>query len=260
MIRLLDERIKKDPLSITFSYRTGLRVKNVERYTKNLTIKQWAEDDRPREKLLMKGRHSLSDAELLAILIGSGTKEETALDLAKRILSAAGDNVGELARMGISDLMKIRGIGPARAILITAALEMGKRRNESEVLVKEKITCSRDAFEVLRSAMGDQPYEEFWILILNKANRVLRKCCISEGGISGTVVDPKKIFKIALDHHASSIILGHNHPSGNIQPSEADQKITRKVRDSGVLLDIAVLDHIIVGDGSYLSFADEGMI
>ena len=232
----------------------------MERYTKNLTIKQWAEDDRPREKLLMKGRHSLSDAELLAILIGSGTKEETALDLAKRILSAAGDNVGELARMGISDLMKIRGIGPARAILITAALEMGKRRNESEVLVKEKITCSRDAFEVLRSAMGDQPYEEFWILILNKANRVLRKCCISEGGISGTVVDPKKIFKIALDHHASSIILGHNHPSGNIQPSEADQKITRKVRDSGVLLDIAVLDHIIVGDGSYLSFADEGMI
>jgi DNA repair protein RadC len=232
----------------------------MESYTKNMTIKQWAEDDRPREKLLMKGRHSMSDAELLAILIGSGTKDETALDLAKRILSTVHDNLGELSRLGISDLMKIKGIGPARAIQITAALEMGKRRNESEVLVKEKISCSRDAYEVLKSAMGDQPYEEFWILILNKANRVIRKCCISEGGISGTVVDPKKIFKIALDHHASSIILGHNHPSGNIQPSEADQKITRKIRDSGAMLDIAVLDHVIVGDGSYFSFADEGQI
>ena len=232
----------------------------MESYVKNLTIKQWSEEDRPREKLLMKGRHSLSDAELLAILIGSGTKVETALDLAKRILSSTGDNLGELARLGIPDLMKIKGIGPARAIQITAALEIGKRRGESEVLVKEKITCSRDAYEVLRSAMGDQPYEEFWILILNKANRVIRKCCISEGGISGTVVDPKKIFKIALDYHASSIILGHNHPSGNTQPSEADQKITRKIRDSGTMLDIAVLDHIIVCDGAYYSFADEGMI
>jgi DNA repair protein RadC len=232
----------------------------MESYTKNLTIKQWSEDDRPREKLLLKGRHSLSDAELLAILIGSGTKDETALDLAKRVLSAAGDNLVELARLGISDLTKIKGIGPARALQITAALEMGKRRNESEVLVKEKVSCSRDAYEVLHSAMGDQPYEEFWILILNKANRVIRKCCISEGGISGTVVDPKKIFKIALDHHASSIILGHNHPSGNNQPSEADQKITRKIRDSGAILDIAVLDHIIVCDGAYYSFADEGLI
>jgi DNA repair protein RadC len=232
----------------------------MESYTKNMTIKQWAEDDRPREKLLMKGRQALSDAELLAILLGSGTREETALDIAKRILSDSGDNLGELARKGISDLVKIRGIGPARAVQISAALELGKRRNESEVLVKEKITCSRDAYEVLRSAMGDQPYEEFWILILNKANRVIRKCCISEGGISGTVVDPKKIFKIALDHHGSSLILGHNHPSGNIHPSEADQKITRKIRDSGTMLDIAVLDHIIVCDGNYYSFADEGLI
>lgn len=232
----------------------------MERYPKNRTIKEWAEDDRPREKLLMKGRHALSDAELLAILIGSGTRDETAVDLGKRILAAAGDNLAELSRLSITDLMKMKGIGPARAILITAALEMGKRRNECETLVKDKISCSRDAWELFRSAMGDQPYEEFWILILNKANRVMRKCCISEGGISGTVVDPKKIFKIALDHHASSIILGHNHPSGNIQPSEADQKITRKVRDSGSLLDIAVLDHIIVGDGNYFSFADEGLI
>ncbi|HNW76342.1 MAG TPA: DNA repair protein RadC [Bacteroidales bacterium] len=232
----------------------------MESYSKNLTIKQWAEDDRPREKLLMKGRHSMTDAELLAILIGSGTKEETAVDLAKRILSTVSGNLGELARQGISDLMKIKGIGPARAILITAAMELGKRRNQSEVIVKDKISCSRDVFEVLKCAMGDQPYEEFWILILNKANRVIRKCCISEGGISGTVVDPKKIFKIALDHHASSIILGHNHPSGNVQPSEADQKITRKIRESGLMLDIAVLDHVILGDGNYFSFADEGII
>ena len=232
----------------------------MESYSKNLTIKQWAEDDRPREKLLMKGRHSMTDAELLAIMIGSGTKDETALDLAKRILSTVSDNLGELARKGISDLMKIKGIGPARAILITAAMELGKRRNESEVIVKDKISCSRDVFEVLKCAMGDQPYEEFWILILNKANRVIRKCCISEGGISGTVVDPKKIFKIALDHHASSIILGHNHPSGNVQPSDADQKITRKIRESGLMLDIAVLDHVILGDGNYFSFADEGII
>lgn len=232
----------------------------MESYSKNLTIKQWAEDDRPREKLLMKGRHSMTDAELLAIMIGSGTKDETALDLAKRILSTVSGNLGELARKGISDLMKIKGIGPARAILITAAMELGKRRNESEVIVKDKISCSRDVFEVLKCAMGDQPYEEFWILILNKANRVIRKCCISEGGVSGTVVDPKKIFKIALDHHASSIILGHNHPSGNVQPSEADQKITRKIRESGLMLDIAVLDHVILGDGNYFSFADEGII
>jgi len=232
----------------------------MESYSKNLTIKQWAEDDRPREKLLMKGRHSMTDAELLAILIGSGTKEETAVDLAKRILSTVSGNLGELARQGISDLMKIKGIGPARAILITAAMELGKRRNQSEVIVKDKISCSRDVFEVLKCAMGDQPYEEFWILILNKANRVIRKCCISEGGISGTVVDPKKIFKIAIDHHASSIILGHNHPSGNVQPSEADQKITRKIRESGLMLDIAVLDHVILGDGNYFSFADEGII
>ena len=128
------------------------------------------------------------------------------------------------------------------------------------MIVKDKISCSRDVFEVLKCAMGDQPYEEFWILILNKANRVIRKCCISEGGVSGTVVDPKKIFKIALDHHASSIILGHNHPSGNVQPSDADQKITRKIRESGLMLDIAVLDHVILGDGNYFSFADEGII
>jgi DNA repair protein RadC len=232
----------------------------MERYGKNLTIKQWAEDDRPREKLVIKGRHSLSDAELLAIMIGSGTKEDSAVELARRILTAAGDSVSTLAKLSVNDLMQHKGIGLARAVTIAAAMEIGKRRSESAVMEKEKITCSRDAFEILQSVLADQPYEEFWIIILNKANRVISKQCISEGGISGTVVDPKKIYKIALDQHASSIIMGHNHPSGNIQPSEADHKITRKVKDAGGLLDISVLDHLIIGDGKYYSFADEGMI
>jgi DNA repair protein RadC len=232
----------------------------MEPYKGNLSIKQWAEDDRPREKMMMKGRNSLSDAELLAILIGSGTREESALDLAKRVLSSVNDNLAELARLSLADLMQHKGVGEARAIAITAALELGKRRNSSEVIQREKITCSRDAYTVFNSIMGDQPYEEFWILILNKANRVIRKSCISEGGISGTVVDPKKIFKMALDNHASSIILGHNHPSGNIQPSEADHKITRKISEAGKMLDIGVLDHIILGHSNYYSFADEGAL
>ena len=230
----------------------------MENYIKNRTIKQWAEDDRPREKMLQKGRHSLSDAELLAILIGSGTREESALEVSRQILATVHDNLVELSRTSVEDLMKQKGIGSARAVSIVAALELGKRRTEAEVMVKEKISCSRDAFMIFRSTMGDQPYEEFWILILNKANRIVRKCCISEGGISGTVVDPKKIFKMALDHHASSIILGHNHPSGNLQPSEADQKITKKIKDAGNMLDISVLDHLIIGETGYYSFADQG--
>jgi DNA repair protein RadC len=232
----------------------------METYAANLSIKQWAEDDRPREKMMMKGRNSLSDAELLSILIGSGTREETAVDLAKRLLASVHDNLAELARQSLSDLMLHRGIGEARAVTITAALELGKRRSSSEVIEREKITCSRDAFTVFQSSMGEHPYEEFWILILNKANRVVRKSCISEGGVSGTVVDPKKIFKMALDCHASSIILGHNHPSGNIQPSEADLKITKKICEAGRMLDVGVLDHIVLGHDRYYSFADEGMI
>jgi len=232
----------------------------MENYENHLPIKNWAEDDRPREKLRMKGRNSLSDAELLAILLGTGYRNESALDVAKAILKDLCDNLAELSRLALSDLMKYKGIGEAKAVTIIAALELGKRRNEATVLAKDKITSSRDAFEIFRSKMGDLPYEEFWIILLNKANKVVRSCNISEGGISGTVVDPKKVFKIALDHHASSIILGHNHPSGNLQPSEADQKITKKIREAGTMLDVAVLDHLIIGDDRYFSFADEGMI
>jgi DNA repair protein RadC len=232
----------------------------MENYTSSNPIRNWAEDDRPREKLVLKGRHSMSDAELLAILIGSGTRHESALDLAKTILRLADDNLGELSKLSLPDLVKVKGIGHARAVSILAAMELGRRRNESEVLVRDKIKTSRDAYEIFRSIIGDRPYEEFWIILLNRANKVLKKCNISEGGISGTVVDPKKIFKISLDNHASSIILGHNHPSGVVTPSEADCKITKKLHDAGTMLEVTVLDHLIIGDSSYYSFADEGAL
>ena len=235
-------------------------IKKMEPYTNHTPISNWAEDDRPREKFAQKGRKSLSDAELLAILIGSGTHHESAVDLAKTILNHAHDNLAELSKMSITDLVAIRGIGQVRAITILASLELGRRRNESDVLIREKITRSRDAYEIFRSTMGDRPYEEFWIILLNKANKVLGKCNISEGGISGTVVDPRKIFKISIDHHASSIILGHNHPSGVVTPSEADTRITKKICDAGALLDVVVIDHLIIGDDSYYSFADEGAL
>lgn len=232
----------------------------METYTNHTTIRNWAEDDRPREKLMLKGRHSMSDTELLAILIGSGTRNESALDLAKNILRLAHDNLAELSKLSITDLIKIKGIGQVRAVTILASMELGRRRNESEVLVRDKIKTSRDAYEIFRSTIGDRPYEEFWIILLNRANKVLKKCNISEGGISGTVVDPKKIFKISLDNHASSIILGHNHPSGVVTPSEADCKITKKIHDAGIMLEVAVLDHLIIGEDSYYSFADEGVL
>jgi len=232
----------------------------MENYEQKFTIKSWAEEDRPREKLMLKGKSVLSDAELLAILLGSGNRNESAVELGKRVLNHVNDNLMELSRLSVTELMQFPGIGEAKAITVIAALELGRRRNESEVVSREKIAGSRDAFRIFHSTLGDQPYEEFWVILLNKANKILRKCSISEGGISGTVVDPKKIFKIALDHHASSIILGHNHPSGNIQPSEADKQITKKIRDAGMMLDVAVLDHLIIGDDSYYSFADEGIL
>ena len=232
----------------------------MDNYTNHTSIRNWAEDDRPREKMMLKGRHSMSDAELLAILIGSGTRHESAVDLAKNILHRAHDNLAELSKMNMKDLLGVKGIGKVRALTILAALELGRRRNESEVLARDKIKTSRDAYEIFRSIMGDRPYEEFWIILLNKANKVLQKCNISEGGISGTVVDPKKIFKISLDHHASSIILGHNHPSGVVTPSEADIRITKKVRDAGAMLEVTVLDHLIIGEDNYYSFADEGAL
>jgi DNA repair protein RadC len=229
-------------------------------YENRIPMRYWAEDDLPRQKLLLKGNGSLSDAELLSIIIGSGVSGENSLDIAMKTLSICGNNLCEFWKFSVSDLQKIKGIGEKRAVKIAAMFALARRRNESEVIFKNKISKSQDAFEIFHSLMGDLPYEEFWLLLLNRANRVVKKVKISEGGISGTVVDPKKIFQICLEQHATSIILGHNHPSGAVTPSEADNKITKKIKDCGLLLDVAVLDHIIVGDDRFYSFADEGAI
>jgi len=223
-------------------------------------MRYWAEDDLPSQKLLLKGNGSLSDAELLSIIIGTGVSGENSLDIAMKTLSICGNNLCEFWKFSVSDLQKIKGIGEKRAVKISAMFALARRRNESEVIFKNKISKSQDAFEIFHSLMGDLPYEEFWLLLLNRANRVIKKVKISEGGISGTVVDPKKIFQICLEQHATSILLGHNHPSGAVTPSEADNKITKKIKDCGLLLDVAVLDHIIVGDDRFYSFADEGCL
>ncbi|MCD4694607.1 MAG: DNA repair protein RadC [Bacteroidales bacterium] len=223
-------------------------------------IREWAEDDRPREKLLLKGRTSLSDAELIAILIGSGSKNESAVDLAKRILNNSKDNLVELSKLNVSDLTKFKGIGEAKAISIIAALELGKRRRGAEVLERKKIATSKDVFEYFSAIIGDSNFEAFYILLLNRANKIIRDILISEGGITGTIADPKKIFKMALENNATSIILCHNHPSGSVHPSEQDLALTKKLKKAGSLLDLPVLDHIILGEEKYYSFADENAL
>jgi DNA repair protein RadC len=223
-------------------------------------ILSWAEEDRPREKLLLKGRTALTDAELIAILIGSGTRKKSAVDLSKEILASVGNNLNELAKLSVQDLQKFEGIGEAKAISIVSALEMGRRRKTSEPLKKEKITCSEDAYRIMRPYLLDQVVEQFWIILLNRANIVIRPELISEGGVSGTVADPKVIYKRALDKLASSIILVHNHPSGNLTPSQADLQLTRKLKEAGKSLDLPVLDHLIFTDHAYYSFADEGVL
>ena len=224
------------------------------------SIKSWAEDDRPREKFLLKGRAALSDAELLAIIIGSGSRNESAVELSKRILSTASNNLLELGKYNLSELQTFKGIGEAKAISIAAALEIGRRRRSQENTVKKKISSSNDAFEILHTELSDLNTEEFWIILLNRANRVIKKSKISSGGISGTVADTRVIFKSAIDNLASAIILAHNHPSGNLKPSQADINLTKKLRESGTVLDIPVLDHIIIAENSYFSFADESLL
>ncbi len=223
-------------------------------------ITSWSEEDRPREKLMSKGKAALSDAELLAILLGSGVGKLSAVDLGKDIMNRAGNNLNQLARFGIKELTRVKGIGPAKAITIMAAMELGRRRKEQAPAEKPRITCSADAYEIIRPHLMDLQHEEFWIILLNRANMVLNTRCISKGGVSGTVADPKLIFKEALDHTASAVILSHNHPSGNRRPSDADIRLTKKVKEAGKLLDMPVLDHIIYTDNSYYSFADEGMM
>ncbi len=224
------------------------------------SIKQWAEEDRPREKLMQKGRHALTDAELIAILIGSGTRSLSAVEVGKLILNAANHQLNELARFSMKQLMEIKGIGEAKAITIIAALELGRRRKAEEVKVKPKITSSVSVFELMKPELTDLDHEEFWVLMLSRANEVKKKVAISKGGVSGTVADPKIIFQKALEELASSIILVHNHPSGNLQPSQADVQLTRKMKEAGKLLDLPVLDHVIFANQGYYSFADEGML
>lgn len=225
-----------------------------------LGIKHWSPEDRPREKLLLKGKAALSDAELIAILLGTGSSTMSAVDLAKRVLLDADYNLHALGNLTVRDLIKIKGIGEAKAISIVAALELGRRRKEIAPDSKPRISGSRDAFDLLRSNLQDLPHEEFWVMLLNRANRVIRKVQISQGGVAGTVADPKIIFKFALEDLASGLILAHNHPSGNLTPSQADTTLTQKLKESGKLLEIQVLDHLIIAGHKYFSFADEGLL
>ncbi len=227
---------------------------------KKLSIKEWAVEDRPREKMQAKGVRSLSEAELIAILIGSGNLDESAVELSRRIMASVNNNLNELGKKTIIDLQKFKGIGPAKAITIAAAMELGRRRKESEPDEKPKVITSSDAAKIFNPLLSDLPHEEFWILLLNRNNLVLDKMMVSQGGMAGTVIDVRIILRKALENGANSIILCHNHPSGNLIPSEADKEITKKIKEAGKHMDIPVLDHIIIGNGSYFSFADEGLI
>lgn len=227
---------------------------------RHIPIKFLAEDDRPREKLVTIGRQNLSDAELLAIQIGFGTREETAIQLAQRVLNNYGNDLNHLAKASVAELKKFKGIGEVKAINIASAFELGRRRNEKETSYKQKIISSNDAFKLLNKKLSDLPHEEFWILLLNRANSVVKMECISKGGISGTVVDARLILKPAIETLASGIILCHNHPSGQLKPSEQDISLTKKIKESSRIMDINLLDHLIIGDQKYLSFADEGIL
>lgn len=236
-----------------------LSMKEDENKPEYYSIKNWAEEDRPREKLMQKGRQALSDAELIAVLLGSGTVSMSAVELSKQILQSVGNNLHELAKLSVKELQKFKGIGEAKAITIVCALELGRRRKEADFAKKDKITCSTDAYQLMKPYLLDLYYEEFWVLFLNRANQVTKTEKISAGGVSGTVADPKVIFKRALEETANGLILVHNHPSGNIQPSQADITLTQKIREGAKLLDMQVLDHIIFTDNGFYSFTDNGI-
>lgn len=225
---------------------------------RNQSIKTWAEDDRPREKLLLKGKTALSDAELIAILLGSGNRNESAVDLAKRILASVNNNLNELGRLKVNELIPFKGIGKAKAVGIITALELGRRRRQATALERKKVQASAHAFEILQPLIGDLTHEEFWAIFLNSSNRVQATKCISKGGITGTLADSRLIFKEALMLSTTAIILAHNHPSGSLSPSQADRYLTQKVVDAGKVLDIKILDHLIVTEHHYYSFADHG--
>ena len=227
---------------------------------KSFSIKSWAEDDRPREKLLSKGKQALSDAELIAILIGSGSRAESAVELSKRILVSINNNLSSLGKLSVVDLMKFKGIGEAKAISIITALELGRRRRLEEALELPKITGSKAIFDIMQPLIGEIATEEFWIVYLNNSNKVLHKSQLSSGGLTGTVVDVRLVFKKAVEINSTAIILCHNHPSGNTKPSDADIQLTKKMKLGGETLDVKVLDHVIITEKAYFSFADEGLM
>ncbi|UII78483.1 DNA repair protein RadC [Flagellimonas sp. CMM7] len=226
----------------------------------SFSIKNWADDDRPREKLVQKGRSILSDAELIAILIGSGNKKESAVELSKRILASVNHNLNELGKLSVNQLMQFKGIGEAKAVSIAAALEVGRRRRGGDAEKISKISGSKDAFELLYPLIGELQHEEFWIVYLNNSNKVIHKSQLSKGGITGTLVDVRLVLKQALELGAVGIILAHNHPSGTVKPSLADKEITEKLKKASEALDIKILDHLILTQHDYLSFADQGIL
>ncbi len=226
----------------------------------SFSIKNWSEDDRPREKLVNKGRSTLSDAELIAILIGSGNREESAVGLSKRILAATSNNLSELGKRSVKDLKKFKGVGEAKAVTIIAALELGRRRKEGDSLSRKRITSSSSVYELLHPIIGDLPHEEFWVVYLNNSNKILEKQQLSKGGITGTLVDVRLVLKTALELNAVGIILAHNHPSGTLKPSTSDIQLTQKLKGAAASLDVKVLDHIIVTEKAYFSFADDGLL
>jgi len=223
-------------------------------------INQWAEDDRPREKFLLKGKYALSDSELLAILIGSGSKNESAVQLCQRILASAENNLNVLGKLSVSQLIEFKGIGEAKALSIAAALELGRRRRLEDAVEYKKITSSKMIFEIMQPIIGELPHEEFWVLYLNNSNNVIHKVQHSKGGIVGTVVDIRMIFKTAFEQNAVALIITHNHPSGKLQASEADIKLTKKIIEAGKTLEILILDHVIITENGYLSFKDSGLL
>jgi DNA repair protein RadC len=244
--------LKNSPFRNTFS--------TLENSNTSFSIKNWNEDDRPREKLLIKGRSILTDAELVAILIGSGSRDESAVSLSQRILASVANNLNELGKLQVKQLMEFKGIGEAKAVTIAAALELGRRRSGEETVKKNKITSSKSVFDLMQPILGDLPHEEFWVVYLNNSNKILQKTQLSKGGITGTLVDVRIAFKNAIQLGAVALILVHNHPSGTLKPSVADKNLTQKMKTAGESLDIKVLDHLIITEKAYFSFADESLI
>lgn len=225
-----------------------------------ITVKDWSEDDQPREKLILKGKSSLSNAELLAILLRTGTASDNVLELSRKVLQMANDNLVELGKLTLNDFIKIKGMGKVKAITLIAALELGRRRRESETLERKSISSSKDIFELMCPKIGDLPHEEFWLITLNRAHKVIQMNRIGSGGISATVADLRIILKYAIEQQASSIVICHNHPSGQLKASKSDIDITQKVKQAGTIMDIELIDHVIICDSDYYSFAEHGLI